>query len=428
MIELKEYNFSDLYEMSSGISSTKDQAGHGAPFASFSTVFNNYILPDILPDQMDTSEKEQEIYSIRKGDILITRTSETLDELAMSSVALKDYPNATFSGFVKRLRPLQNDVTYDKFMAFYLRSEYFRKIIKNNTNMTLRASFNEDIFSYIKILLPDYSIQKKIGDALYLLQRKIDNNNILISKIMEKAKLLYNYWFLQYEFPDEKGNSYKSSGGLLNWNKNLQMKIPDGWAVKKYEECIEKISTGLNPRDNFALGEGDIKYITVKNLRADGTIDFDKCDTVSNLAKQMIHDRSDISVGDILFASIAPLGRCYLIQTEPKDWDINESVFSIRPNYNEVSSIYLFMNFVDENFIRKAFSNSTGSIFKGIRIGSLKSMYLLVPPKNIIDSFTNKLEASFSLISKMEQENNELIKLREFILPMLINGQVILEK
>ena len=105
MSKLHKYAFSDLYDMTSGISSTKEQAGHGAPFVSFSTVFNNYFLPDELTDLMDTSEREQETYSIKKGDILITRTSETVDELAMSCVALKDYPKATYSGFVKRLRP-----------------------------------------------------------------------------------------------------------------------------------------------------------------------------------------------------------------------------------------------------------------------------------------------------------------------------------
>ena len=79
MNKLQKYAFSDLYDMTSGISSTKEQAGHGAPFASFSTVFNNFFLPDELTDLMDTSEREQETYSIKKGDILITRTSETVD-------------------------------------------------------------------------------------------------------------------------------------------------------------------------------------------------------------------------------------------------------------------------------------------------------------------------------------------------------------
>ncbi|MBK7013072.1 MAG: hypothetical protein IPH43_10695 [Xanthomonadales bacterium] len=105
MTELHEHSFGALYEMSSGISSTPAQAGHGAPFLSFSTVFNNYFLPDVLPDMMDTSESEQVAYSIRAGEIFLTRTSETVDELGMSSVALRDYPNATYSGFLKRLRP-----------------------------------------------------------------------------------------------------------------------------------------------------------------------------------------------------------------------------------------------------------------------------------------------------------------------------------
>lgn len=176
MNRLHKYAFSDLYDMSSGISSKKEQAGHGAPFVSFRTVYNNYFLPDELTDLMNTSEHEQETYSIKKGDIFITRTSETVDELAMSCVALKDYPKATYSGFVKRLRPKTTGIVYDKYMAFFLRSEYFRKVINNNTIMTLRASFNEDIFSFLTVYLPDYEEQVKIGDLLYDLERKIGIN------------------------------------------------------------------------------------------------------------------------------------------------------------------------------------------------------------------------------------------------------------
>lgn len=162
--------------MASGISSTKEQAGHGSPFVSFSTVFNNYFLPDTLPDLMDTSLKEQEIYSIKKGDILITRTSETIDELAMSCVAAKDYPCATYSGFTKRLRPKTAGMAYHKYLAFYLRSELFRKAVTNNAFMTLRASFNEDIFSFLNLYLPEYKEQVKIGDMLYSMEQKIQIN------------------------------------------------------------------------------------------------------------------------------------------------------------------------------------------------------------------------------------------------------------
>ena len=96
MNKINEHSLSDLYDISSGISTTKDQAGHGSPFVSFSTVFNNYFLPAELPDLMDASNSDQVTYSVKEGDIFLTRTSETIDELAMSCVALRDYPQATF--------------------------------------------------------------------------------------------------------------------------------------------------------------------------------------------------------------------------------------------------------------------------------------------------------------------------------------------
>ena len=245
MNKLNKYAFSDLYDIASGISTTKTQAGHGTPFVSFSTVFNNIFLPDELPDLMDTSEQEQETYSIRKGDILITRTSETADELAMSCVALKDYPGATYSGFVKRLRPKTIGVAYDKFMAFFLRSKYFRKVINNNTIMTLRASFNEDMFSFLTLYLPDYDVQVAVGDLLYNIECKIQNNKRINDNLAQQLRLLYDYWFTQFDFPDESGNPYRSSGGQMVWSNDAKKELPASWNSAKMSDAIEGIRTGL---------------------------------------------------------------------------------------------------------------------------------------------------------------------------------------
>ena len=99
--ELREYLLGDLYNFSSGLSKNSKEFGFGKPFLSFKTVFNNYILPEELPDLVNSNIAEQERCSILKGDIFLTRTSETLDELGMSCVALRDYPEATFNGFTK---------------------------------------------------------------------------------------------------------------------------------------------------------------------------------------------------------------------------------------------------------------------------------------------------------------------------------------
>jgi type I restriction enzyme S subunit len=427
MSKIIKYPFSQLYDMASGISSTKEQAGHGSPFVSFSTVFNNYFLPDALPDLMDTSIKEQETYSIKKGDILITRTSETIDELAMSCVAVKDYPRATYSGFTKRLRPKTAGIAYHKYLAFYLRSQLFRKAVTNNAFMTLRASFNEDIFSFLNLYLPEYKEQVKIGDMLYSMEQKIQLNKRICAELEAMAKTLYNYWFTQFDFPDANGKPYRSSGGELVWNDQLKRKIPKGWDVRPLSHVISSINTGLNPRDNFILGNGDIQYLTVKNLTTSGTIDFSGCDTVDEQAREIIHKRSDVSVGDILFASIAPLGRCYLIQNPPEKWDINESVFSIRRNAFRVTSEFLYMYFMSDTFIKAATSSSTGSIFKGIRINTLLDIAAVIPPKDIVTAFTTQVKTLLALKEQKGTENRELTKLRDWLLPVLMNGQATVE-
>lgn len=427
MSKIIKYPFSQLYDMASGISSTKEQAGHGSPFVSFSTVFNNYFLPDALPDLMDTSIKEQETCSIKKGDILITRTSETIDELAMSCVAVKDYPRATYSGFTKRLRPKTAGIAYHKYLAFYLRSQLFRKAVTNNAFMTLRASFNEDIFSFLNLYLPEYKEQVKIGDMLYSMEQKIQLNKRICAELEAMAKTLYNYWFTQFDFPDENGKPYRSSGGEMVWNDQLKREIPKRWDVRPLSHVISSINTGLNPRDNFILGNGDIQYLTVKNLTTSGTIDFSGCDTVDEQAREIIHKRSDVSVGDILFASIAPLGRCYLIQNPPEKWDINESVFSIRRNASRVTSEFLYMYFMSDTFIKAATSSSTGSIFKGIRINTLLDIAAVIPPKDIVTAFTTQVKTLLALKEQKGTENRELTKLRDWLLPVLMNGQATVE-
>ena len=114
MNNLIKHKLDTLYEMSSGISSTPDQAGHGSPFLSFSSVFNNFFLPEELSDKMKISEQESKSLSINEGDVFLTRTSETIDELGISSVALKDYPKSSFSGFLKRLRPIDKEKVMTK--------------------------------------------------------------------------------------------------------------------------------------------------------------------------------------------------------------------------------------------------------------------------------------------------------------------------
>ena len=423
MNRLKKYQFSKLYAMSSGISSKPEQAGHGTPFASFSTIFNNYFLPETLSDKMDTSKKEQETYSIKKGDIFLTRTSETINELGMSCVALDDYPNATFSGFVKRLRPLQNNLTYAKYMGFYLRSKFFRKTMTNNAIMTLRASLNEDIFSYLNLYLPEYETQKKSGDLLFLLNSKIEINNRIIDKLQLTANLLYNYWFVQFDFPDKNGKPYKSSGGKMEWNEELKRKIPKNWTCYELSQVIKRIATGLNPRKNFILGNGSNYYVTIKNIDYGRIYLDDKCDKIDGTALRIINKRSDLQIGDILFTSIEPVGITYLIQEKPQNWNINESVFTLRPNHDMVTSVYAYLMLSSQEIRAFTKNVSAGSIHKGVRISVLNTFKIPYSNKELIDKFSSIVSPMLKEMYSRDKENQKLAELRDWLLPMLMNLQ-----
>ena len=393
---MKKIKFSDLYTISSGISSTKEQAGHGSPFLSFSTVFNNFFIPDKLEDLMDTSESEQKTYSIKSGDIFLSRTSEVIDELAMSSVALKDYPNATYSGFLKRLRPIDGLKTYPKFMAFYLRTPLFRKTITNNATMTLRASFNETIFSYLDLLLPDYSEQKKIGDFLYLINQKIALNKQINARLEEMAKTLYDYWFVQFDFPDTDGKPYKSSGGEMVFDETLKREIPKGWKPFKLSELVT-LSTGKEDA-NFATEQGIYPFFTCSEKIL-------KCDVYS------FDTQAILLAGNGTFSVKRFTGR----------FNAYQRTYVLEP---KSKNLYPIVYFVIIDNVIKFTSGSRGSIIKFITRGDIENIDVVLP--NDIENmrFSEVLYTYLLQAELLEKQNHQLTQLRDFLLPMLMNGQV----
>lgn len=158
--------------------------------------------------------------------------------------------------------------------------------------------------------------------------------------------------------------------------------LTNGWQILKFSECIKQLNTGLNPRNHFSLGHGSLKYITAKNLTQFGTIDFSKCDFIDEQAKRIIHRRSDIQVGDILFSSRAPIGHCHLICEKPDDYDIGESIFSIRVNRKIILPDYLCLYMASDYFVRMASLHTTGSIIQEIRISNLMDTDVILPPMN----------------------------------------------
>lgn len=299
---------------------------------------------------------------------------------------------------------------------------YLQTVAQNS--VSAYPSINPDDIGNLLFEFPELDYQRKIAAVLSSLDDKIALNNRINAKLESMAKRLYDYWFVQFDFPNEDGKPYKSSGGKMVWSEELKRKIPAGWEVVKFKDVITHINTGLNPRDNFTLGSGKIRYITVKNLTEEGEINFSNCDLIDEDARELVHNRSEIEKGDILFASICPLGRCYLIASEPETWDINESVFSIRPNYFNITSGFLYAVLRDPYYVKKMTQKATGSIFKGIRIDDIEKIGMLLPKINIINLFTEKISSLLAKQSQLQEENLKLSAMRDYLLPLLMNGQI----
>ena len=436
MSEWKKYKLSELYEMSSGISSTKDQAGHGSPFLSFSVVFNNYFLPDILIDLMDTTVGEKQKYSINEGDIFLTRTSETVDELAMSSVALKDYPEASFSGFLKRLRPVDKTIVYPKFMAFYLRSPLFRRTIINNTVMTLRASFNEAMFSYLEIMLPDFDTQKKIGDFLYSLEKKKQINNQINQELEAMAKTLYDYWFVQFDFPDQNGKPYKSSGGKMVYHPELKREIPEGWGVTTFSSWISDNKTGdwgkETSQGNYTLEVDCIRGADINGLSGNGKTDMptrfileknkDKLLTDFDIVIEISGGSPTQSTGRIVGISEKVLNRFDL----PLICSNFCKAVSLKEQETFYNFVYEWKNLYD-NGVLFSWEGKTSGIKNLLFDSFVTNYHIAQPPIDLMKQFFDYASSVDKKTQLLLKQNQELTQLRDWLLPMLMNGQVKVE-
>lgn len=154
------------------------------------------------------------------------------------------------------------------------------------------------------------------------------------------------------------------------------------WEQRKLDEVITRIGTGLNPRDNFTLNSGgENYYVTIKNFVHGHLSLDDNCDKVDDEALKRIQERSDLCVNDILFTSIGRIGDCYLIKKQPTNWNINESVFTLRPNLTLVEPEYIYHTIHSDVVLNQIINGITGSTFKSIKIADLKKVNIPVPSK-----------------------------------------------
>ncbi len=378
-VKLKE-----LYEVHNGLSKGRKYFGTGYPFLSFSTVFNNYFIPDEITDFVQSTEKEQENYSIKRGDVFVTRTSETSDELGMSCVALKEYPKATYNGFTKRMRPITGKLL-PEYVGYYMRLPSFRAGFQAFSTMTTRASLrNEDLLS-LQIAVPPIDVQEKIAGILGAYDDLIENNKKQIKLLEEMAQRLYKEWFVDLHFPGYE-------------DVEIVNGVPEGWSNAQLD-MVGKFRRGKTIT-RADIVDGDVAVVA-------GGIEPAYYNNVSNTEAPVI----------TISASGANAGfvRMYYKRVWASDCSYVDK--------NHTNHIYYLYCFLKDNKVRID-NLQKGAAQPHVYAKDINALEMLVPSSDLLTSFDSVAEPIFTKIKSCDEIIERNIQMRDKLLPYLMIGKL----
>ena len=275
-----------------------------------------------------------------------------------------------------------------------------------------QPKFNQDNLANVRLNLPELSTQKKISNVLTVLDEKTSNNNALCAELESMAKTLYDYWFTQFDFPDENGKPYRSSGGDMVWNEQLKREIPKGWNVGQLSD-IANIAMGQSP-----AGE-------TYNENGNGMIFYQGCtDFGTRFPVPRVYTTAPTRFaksGDILMSVRAPVGT---LNVAIEDCSIGRGLAALNSKIG--SQLYLWYTLAG---FKQLFNvlDGNGTTFGSITKDTLYETKVVIPNPVLVKSFEEIVQPIEQKIRIIEEENRELTKLRDWLLPMLMNGQAIVE-
>lgn len=384
---------------------TKEYIETGVPFFRSLNIKPFYIdKSDLLYISSEFNEKIKKS-KLMTGDLVIVRTGQP----GTCCVVPQEFDGCNCSDLVivrpdkKLVNPYYLEA-YINFMA--------QKQINNHQVGAIQKHFNVGSAKEMLVYLPDRKKQEKIANLVRRINCKIDLNNKINTELESIAKTLYDYWFLQFEFPNEEGKPYKSSGGKMVWNEELKREIPEGWEIGNLYDIADFIN-GLACQKYRPVNDTEkLPVIKITEMH-DGITDN------TEFVRSDIPENNIINDGDILFSWSATLET--MIWTGGK-CGLNQHIFKVIPK--NISKYYVFMQLSSYigNFVKMAEARKT--TMGHITTEHLKQSTIVLPNKTIAEMFDKKIFDVFQMIIKNNQEKRELINVRDFLLPLLMNGQV----
>lgn len=389
---------------------------------------NGYIDWDIAGYISEARYLESPEIKLQINDILITKDG-TIGKVGI--VRELKLPTTVASGIFV-LRNIIEDKLDTEYLFQYLKSSNFKNFINavKASGSTIIHLYQRDLIK-LEIDVPKLSRQKLISSVLKKIEDKMELNNKINSELEAMAKTLYDYWFVQFDFPNEECRPYKSSGGKMVYDETLKREIPKDWELKKLENCIETIIDyrGKTPKklgSDWSSNSDDIIALSAKHVKNGQLVNLQNANRVDE-ELYSIWMKQGLKEGDILLTSEAPCGEFFYLIGETK-YCLSQRLFAIRSNEKIVKHSYLYYELSTGNGYSQIMGKVSGSTVFGIRQDELRTVNVLIPRKKIQEEFEKIILPIFKKVRNNNYENQELASLRDWLLPMLMNGQVTVEE
>ena len=354
-------------------------------------------------------------YILKPNDLVVARTGNSTGRTYVYS---EDDEKLAYAGFLIKY-VFNSEKINPRYMKYFTVSDFYKKQISGFSGST-RGNMNAQNFKNITVIYPNRKNQDKMVELFDLISKKIKNNNKIISELESLAKTIYDYWFLQFEFPNEDGKPYKSSGGMMVWNKELNREIPKGWEAKKIDDIVILLKDGThNPPKRINHG---IPLLT-GTMFGKNFLDYSGATYISNDDFQKIHSKYAPESGDIVMTKIGTIGNVNMLCENdiPIAIHCNSALFRFP---REIQGMYPLQMLKSQEFQARIDNNKGQSIQEFLSLSKLGSIPVIVPQEQTIKNFNTLTSPFLEKMGSIREENKTLQSLRDFLLPMLMNGQV----
>ena len=407
-MELKKYKLADIANIEiSGVDKKTIEGETPVRLCNFVDVYYNWaVTKEKAKAFMKASAKQTEIdkCSIGKGMVAITKDSETRDDIGIATYIADDFEDVLLGYHCALITP--NPAVVDgKYLNAFMHTRYIQKYFENNASGSgQRYTLSNDTISNIPVLLPSIEVQHIIGKLLADLDRKIELNKQINDNLEAMAKQLYDYWFVLFDFPNEEGKPYKSSGGAMVWNEKLKREIPQEWSDCKLKDFINLFDSKRVPLSSKDRGERQGVY---PYYGATGIMDY---------VNDYIFDGDYILLAEDGSTSDAK-GFPIVQYIWGKNWVNNHAHIILPKNERYTMFTYQMLRSIPAKQIE------TGSIQKKISQENLCGYKMVLPNSDLLEKYENVVSPLWEKRKRCIEEINTLTKQRDELLPLLMNGQ-----